>query len=69
MLKNRLIIEKNMKLNEEQLEFILRTIQQSKKEHPKATIFFDTRFNGVQIIYPLPPDFLNIKKINIEEYE
>jgi len=46
-----------IKLHRDQLEFILQQIKELENEHPKAHIFYDVEYQGVQVVYPLPRGF------------
>jgi hypothetical protein len=51
-----------MKLNEFDLEFILGQIKTLKKEHPKAEVVYNVDEKCVQILYPLPKDYLKLSE-------
>lgn len=46
-----------------QLEFLIGQMEALEKEHPKAQIVYDTEKNCVQIKYPLPHDFFEVRKL------
>lgn len=54
------------KLFIEQLRLIVGQIDSLAKVHPKADIFYNVKERGVQVVYPLPKDFYELKGFKIE---
>ena len=52
-------------LNSFQLEFILGEVKKLERQHPKAKVFYDPEYNGVQVVYPLPRDYELLAKTKI----
>ena len=44
------------KIYREQLEWALDKIKKLERKHPKAEVFYDVDYCGIQIVYPLPKD-------------
>ena len=56
-----------MKATIEQLEYLISKMREYQTEHPKATIYYDWENCEIRITYPLPPDFMKFKGINIRK--
>ena len=54
-------------LNLEQVAYILGQMKSLQAQHPKANVLYDTEQCRVNITYPLPKDYWEIKKIVLNE--
>ena len=54
------------KLNEQQLDMILKQVRELQQQHPKAEVFYDIDRGGIQVIYPLPNDFYRLQSVRFD---
>lgn len=51
------------KLYKDQLEIIVRQLDELEKQHLKADVFFNIDAMGVEVIYPLPANFYRLDEL------
>jgi hypothetical protein len=56
-------------LNLQQLKAIVQEVRYWEKEHPKANVTYDTEKNRINITYPMPKDFWQVKDIKISNFD
>lgn len=52
-------------INLHQLECVIEQMKHCQKEHPKARIMFNLEYQRVDITYPLPKDYFELKDIKV----
>ena len=50
-----------------QMELGLQEMKRLQEEHPKANVTFDSEAQRINITYPLPPEYWEIKDIKFNE--
>lgn len=50
----------------EQMEISIKEMRRFKEEHPKANISYDTKNHRINITYPLPNNYWELKDIKID---